>query len=123
MDAPASIRRSKEEGSMDLRMFYQKLRKLEQEIADPHVVVISQETSDGGKAGQKAEVSRANAARLILEGRARLAGAEESAEYHKAIEQALKDVEQREMSSRVQLNVISDTDLRAIKAVVRPEKR
>ena len=108
---------------MDLRMFYQKLRKLEQEIADPHVVVISQETSDGGKAGQRAEVSRANAARLILEGRARLASAEESAGYHKAIEQALKDAEQREMSSRVQLNVISDTDLRAIKAAARPEKR
>jgi hypothetical protein len=108
---------------VDLRMFYQKLRKLEQEIADPHVVMVSHETPDGGKAGQKAEVSRAIAARLILEGRARLASAEETAEYHKGIEQALKDAEQREMSSRVQLNVISDTDLRAIKGAARPEKR
>lgn len=108
---------------MDLRMFYQKLRKLEQEIADPHVVVVSHETPDGGKAGQKTEVSRASAARLILEGRARLASAEETAEYHRAIEQALKDAEQREMSSRVQLNVISDNDLRAIKGAARPDKR
>jgi hypothetical protein len=108
---------------MDLRMFYQKLRKLEQEIIEPHVVVVSHETSDGGKEGQKAEVSRGSAARLILEGRARLAGAEETAEYRKTIEQALRDAEQREMSSRVQLNVISDTDLRAIKAAARPEKR
>jgi hypothetical protein len=108
---------------MDLRMFYQKLRKLEQEITDPHVVVVSQETPDGGKAGQKAEVSRSNAARLVLEGRARLASAEESAEYRKTIEQALQEAQQRAMSERVQVNVISDADLRAIKNAGRPEKR
>jgi uncharacterized Fe-S cluster-containing radical SAM superfamily enzyme len=122
MGADASIR-SPKRGSMDLRMFYQKLRKLEQEITDPHVVMVSQETSDGGKAGQKAEVSRGNAARLILEGRSRLASAEESAEYRKTIEQALQDAEQRAISGKVQLNVISDADLRAIKSAARPEKR
>jgi hypothetical protein len=108
---------------MDLRMFYQKLRKLEQEITEAHVVVVSHETSDGGKEGQKTEVSRGSAARLILEARARLASPEETAEYRKAIGQAVLDAEQRELSSRVQLNVISDTDLRAIKAAARPEKR
>jgi uncharacterized Fe-S cluster-containing radical SAM superfamily enzyme len=108
---------------MDLRTFYQKLRKLEREIAEPHVVVISHETSDGGKEGQESEVSRANAARLILEGRARLATTEETAAYRKAVEVALQDAEQRAMANRVQLNVISDTDLRAIKSAGRPEKR
>jgi hypothetical protein len=104
-------------------MFYQKLRKIEQEITDPHVVVVSEETSDGGKAGQKAEVSRAIAARLIVEGRARLASAEQATEYRKTIEQALQDAQQRAMSEKVQLNVISDADLRAIKSAARPEKR
>jgi len=108
---------------MDLRMFYQKLHKLELEITDAHVVVVSEETPDGGKAGQKAEVSRFNAAKLILEGRSRLANAEEAAEYRKRIEQALQDAEQRAMSERVQLNVISDADLRALKSAGRPEKR
>ena len=108
---------------MDLRMFYQKLRKMEQEIADPHVIVISQETSDGGKAGQKAEVSRSIAARLILEGRARLANAEETAEYRRATDQALQEAEQRATANKVQLNVISDADLRAIKGVAKVEKR
>ncbi len=42
---------------MDLKVFYQKLRKIEQEIADPHVLVVSNETSDGGRAGQKTEVT------------------------------------------------------------------
>ena len=108
---------------MDLRMFYQKLHKLELEITDAHVVVVSEETPDGGKAGQKAEVSRFNAAKLILEGRSRLANPEEAAEYRKRIEQALQDAEQRAMSERVQLNVISDADLRALKSAGRPEKR
>ncbi len=108
---------------MDLRMFYQKLRRIEQEIADPHVVVVSHETPDGGKEGSKAEVSRANAAQLILEGRARLASTEETTDYQKTIAQALQDAEQRAISNRVQVNLISDSDLRAIKATVRPEKR
>ena len=43
---------------MDLRVFYQKLRKIEEEIAESTVVVVSHETPDGGKAGRKAEVAR-----------------------------------------------------------------
>jgi uncharacterized Fe-S cluster-containing radical SAM superfamily enzyme len=108
---------------MDLRMFYQKLRKIEQEIADPHVVVVSHETSDGGRPGQQAEVSRVIAARLILEGRARLATPEESAEYRAATQEALRQAEQRLMANKVQVNVISDADLRALKGAPRAEKR
>ena len=108
---------------MDLRMFYQKLRKIEQEITDPHVVVVSLETPDGGKPGQMAEVSRSNAARLILESRARLASAEEASEYRKTTAHALHDAEQKAMADRVQVSVISDADLRAIKNAARPEKR
>lgn len=107
---------------MDLRVFYQKLRKLEQEIADPHVVVVSNETADGGKAGQRSEVGRGIAARLILEGRARLANAEEATEYRKGLEQALQEAEQRALADRVQINVISEADLRAGKNL-RSDKR
>lgn len=108
---------------MDLRIFYQKLRKIEQEIADPHVVVVSHETSDGGRAGQKAEVSRGIAARLIVEGRARLASPEEVAEYRNAIEHARQEAEQRAMAQKIQVNVVSEADFRTIKSVSRPEKR
>lgn len=108
---------------MDLRMFYQKLRKIEHEIADAHVIVVSDETPDGGRAGQKAEVSRCIAARLILEGRARLATTEEAAEYRAGIETALREAEQRAMSERVQVNLITDADLRAIKSASKAEKR
>ena len=67
---------------MDLRVFYQKIRQLEQEIEEPHVVVVSLETPDGGKPGVKTEVTRENAARMVVEGRARLASSSETADYY-----------------------------------------
>jgi hypothetical protein len=108
---------------MDLRVFFQKLRKIEQEIVEAHVVVVSHETPDGGRAGQFTEVSRSTAARLILEGHAHLATKEESAEFHVAAQKALEDAQHRLMADKVQVNVISDADLRAIKSAPRAEKR
>jgi hypothetical protein len=108
---------------MDLRAFFQKLRKIELEIVDPHVVMVSNETPDGGRAGQLAEVSRSNAARLILEGHAHLASAEESAEFRAAARKALEEAQQRLLADKVQVNVISDADLRALKSASRAEKR
>jgi uncharacterized Fe-S cluster-containing radical SAM superfamily enzyme len=108
---------------MDLRAFYQKLRKIEREIADVHVVVVSQETPDGGRPGQLAEVSRTIAARLILEGRARLATIEETAEFRAAAEKGVQEAQQRQMADKVRVNVISEADLRALKSSVRAEKR
>ena len=108
---------------MDLRVFFQKLRKIEQEITEPHVVVVSQETPDGGRAGQFTEVSRSNAARLILEGHAQMATAEQSAAFHTAAQRALEEAEQRRLAEKVQVTVISDADLRAMKSASRQDKR
>ena len=58
---------------MEIRKYYQKVRQAEACIAEADVVVISLETGDGGLAGTATEVARANAARLIVDGRARLA--------------------------------------------------
>ena len=108
---------------MDLRVFFQKLRKIEQEIGEATVVVVSHETPDGGRAGQLAEVSRGNAARLILEGHAHLATTEESAEFRAAARKALEDAQQRLIAEKVQVTVISDADLKAMKSASRAEKR
>jgi hypothetical protein len=62
---------------MDLRVYFQKLRSFEASIPTPYVVVVSQETPDGGRAGVKTEVRREMAAQLVIEGRARLASEEE----------------------------------------------
>ena len=63
---------------MDMRVFYQKIRALESTIPDLYVVVISLETPEGGKAGMPTEVRRDLAAKLVVEGRARLATPEET---------------------------------------------
>ncbi len=108
---------------MDLRVFFQKLRKIEQEIVEPHVVVVSEETPDGGRAGQLTEVSRSNAARLILEGHAHLATAEQTGKFHAAARKALEEAQQRMIAEKVQVTVVSEADLRAMKSATRAEKR
>ena len=109
--------------TMDLKLYYQKLRKVEKEIPDEHVVVVSHETPDGGKAGQKTEVSRAVAAMMIVEGKARLATREEAAQFHKAVAEQRRVAEQATMAERVQVNLISESDIRAIKGALRQEKQ
>jgi hypothetical protein len=99
---------------MDLRNFYQKMRKLESQIPDAHVVVVSLETSDGGKAGRMTEVKRETAARLITEGRALLAGAEEAAEFRKTLRPA-----PREATSGLGIKALDEAVLKAMKETLR----
>lgn len=68
---------------MDLRVYYQKLRTIESEIQDPFPVVISRETTDGGKQGLRTQVPRSIAARLIVDGKVDLASADEAAQFLK----------------------------------------
>src|SRR5664279_4758964 len=74
----------KTESEMDVRVYFQKIRQLEGTITHEHVVVVSEETSDGGKAGVSIEVSRATAAKLIVEGRGKLATDEQAKSYYAA---------------------------------------
>ena len=107
---------------MDLRVFFQKLRKIEKEIVEPDVVVVSHETPDGGKPGQLTEVPRAIAARLVLEGHAHVATEQQAADFRAASQRALEEAAKREMASKVQVNVISEDNLRALKGSSRPTK-
>jgi hypothetical protein len=66
---------------MDVRVYYQKIRKIEAELPEPYVVVVSRETGDGGKPGVRTEVPRSLAAKLIVEDQATLATAEEAAQF------------------------------------------
>jgi hypothetical protein len=101
---------------MEVRQYYQKIRQTEASIADIYVVVVSIDTGDGGVAGTATEVSRSNAARLIVDGKARLADPDEAKEYHERAEQARKAAEQKAGAARMQVTVISDADLRALKS-------
>ena len=100
---------------MDLKAFYQKLRQVEAGLTEKDVVVISRETPEGGKADVPIEVRREVAARLIVEGRARIATAEETTAFEEHQLEEKKAAEQHAAANRVQLTVISDADLRALK--------
>ncbi len=107
---------------MDLKVFYQKFRQAEASIGEAHVVVVSQESSDGGRAGVRTEVPRALAARMVVEGKARLATAEESAEFREQAAEAKRAADQAAAASRIQIAVISETELRSLKSAARASR-
>jgi len=100
---------------MDLRVYYSKVREVEAAIKDPDVIVVSLETPEGGAAGVRSEVRRSVAARLVVGRKARLATAEESAEYRAQVREAVKAAEQKAAAQRMQITVLSEADLRAIR--------
>jgi hypothetical protein len=101
---------------MDLKIFYQKVRDAEMQIADDPTVVVSFETSDGGKADVLSEVPRPLAARMIVESKARRATEQESTEYRQQMEDARRRVEKEANALRVQVTLISESELRSIRA-------
>ncbi len=101
---------------MDLKIFYQKVREVETQLADDPALVVSAETSDGGRAGVVSEVPRRVAARMIVEGKARIADARESSEYRRRAEEALRKSEEDARARRVQVTVISEADLRSLRS-------
>ena len=93
---------------MELKVYYQKLRQVEEGIAEPYVVVSSLETPDGGRAGVLTEAPRAIAARLIVDGGARLATSEEAVTFREQIAEAKRVAELSAAASRIQVTVVSE---------------
>jgi hypothetical protein len=61
---------------MNLRSYYQKIREMAESLPAGDVWVESLATRDGGKAGMFTQVPRQLAAKLIVDGKARLADSE-----------------------------------------------
>jgi hypothetical protein len=104
---------------MDIRVYFHKLQALEQSIGTPWVLVVSEETANGGKGGVATEVKRSVAARLILTGKARLATEAETEEYRGEQARVRAQAEQASLAGRVQIAVLSDQELRALKSSMR----
>ena len=107
---------------MDLKVFYQKLRQTEASLSEPHLVIVSQETPDGGRAGVRTEVPREVAARMIVEGRARAATPEETAEFREQTAEAKRTADHIAATNRMQITVVSEAELRALKGALRPAR-
>ena len=94
---------------MDLRLYYEKLRAVEMKLTDEYPIVVSNETADGGKDGTKTEVPKRIAAKLLVEGQARLATKEETKEYREYQAESKRVAEQIAAAARLQLTVLSTT--------------
>jgi hypothetical protein len=102
---------------MDLRAYYRKIRETEAQLPADEVVVVSHETADGGVAGVKTEVPRRLAAKLLVEGKARLATAEEAEDYRRELKEAHRRAQEIAAASKVQIAVISDNELRTYRSL------
>lgn len=91
---------------MDLRQYFRKIREVEASITEAYPLVTSLATEDGGKAGVTCEVPRYEAARTIVEGRARLATDEEKSAHLEAVRAGLKAAEEADAARRLQIGML-----------------
>ena len=107
---------------MDLKVYYQKIREIEERLTEDHVVVVSRETPDGGKAGVRSEVPKKIAARMVVNGGAALATEEEAKAFRKLAAEAKRTAELLAESSRVQLSVVPTSELNQLRNKAKGEK-
>jgi hypothetical protein len=98
---------------MDVKQYYRKIAETEAGVKDNFTIVVSVETSDGGRAGVLSEVSRHTAARLIVEGRALVASVQQKQQYFEQQTAIRKAAAKAELARRVQVAIIADPDLKA----------
>jgi|GEM_PF-383542 len=100
---------------MDVRQYYRKLREIESGITEPYLLVTSLETSDGGKPGIISEVSREDAAKLIIEGRVtRCSEIDEKLFFAKRAADK-RAIEKAEMAHKLQVTIVSAPDDKDVK--------
>jgi hypothetical protein len=104
---------------MDLQAYYQKIREIETKIADEFPLVVSMATADGGQGGTKTEVARRLAAKLLVEGLARLASKDELKAYREGLAEAQRVAEAAAAAAKLQLTVLSSVELDRLRNAAR----
>lgn len=105
---------------MDLKQYFRKVSEIHASIQEPYPLIVSLETADGGKPGVAIEVSRHEAAKAIVEGRGALANETQRTLFLEQEAMRRKFAEKAELSRRLQIAIISESDL--LDAVTKPEK-
>ncbi len=98
---------------MDVRSYYRKVKDTEEGLKGNEVVLVSLETPEGGKPGVRTEAPRSVAARLIAEGRARVASDAEATEFREGLRAARQKHEREEAARRVQIVVMPQAEDKA----------
>ena len=106
---------------MDLRLYFQKIRTSEASMPGLHATVISLETSDGGRAGQISEVSRAVAAKLVAQGKVRLADEQEAEDFKLFNREARKLAAQGVPTEDFAPSTLQEADLELLRGLLRRE--
>ena len=101
---------------MDLRLYYQRIRDKESEITEAFPIVVSNETADGGKPGVLTEVTPGIAAKMVVDGVARLATAPEAKAFRAAQVETKQVADQAAAAAKVQFTVVSTTELNNLKS-------
>ena len=96
---------------MNLKTYYQKIRDIEHTLVEPFVVLESNETADGGKEGLLTEVPRQLAAKMIADGRARLAAEHSIREFHQQRAAAKRTADQQAVSDKMQMMFVPAADI------------
>lgn len=97
---------------MDLKQYFKKINDTEETIKEQYPLIVSLETTDGGKAGAVVEVSRREAAKALVENRAVLANEQQTTAYFEREAARRKTAEKADLSRRLQIAIISDSDMR-----------
>lgn len=104
---------------MNLKSYFQKIREFETSIVEPFVVLVSHETSDGGKEGLLTEVPKSVAAKMIADGRGHLASEDATREFQERKAQAKRDADTEATASRMQVTLIPTADLMKTKRLTK----
>ncbi|HBY60814.1 MAG TPA: hypothetical protein DEH78_13410 [Solibacterales bacterium] len=107
---------------MDMRDYYQRIREIEASVTEDEIVVVSLATADGGKPDVKREVSKQIGAKLVAEGRARLATSHEAEEHRSRMASDFQRAEQQALVAKTQLAVLPESELRALRQALKPSK-
>src|ERR1700676_3108944 len=110
------------EETVDLRLYFQKIRTIEASIPGLHAAVISLETSDGGRAGQISEVSRAVAAKLVAQGKVRLADEQEAEDFKSFTREARRLAALGLPAEDSPSNTLQEADLELLRGLLRREQ-
>jgi len=86
---------------MDVKAYYQSIRRTEATISGEFVVMASLDTPDGGRAGTYTEVPRYLAAKLVVESKARFASDPEADAYYAKMRTLRREAERAEMVAKM----------------------
>lgn len=99
---------------MDVKGYYRRLREKEAELPDGDLVVVSEATADGGQEGVVSVVPKQIACRLLVEGRARLASAEEKLRFEREERAAREAWQKVQEAQRIHVQVMNGLQQAAI---------